>query len=410
MAKLYQLSDQVSSLLMSNYNYGEAKNPYGDPYGAEGNAPHNPYETPEAANSYELEAVGANPYGESRDSVLDGPSSTNVAGTSGRAPRTLTEPAQPVESRGSNYGVAPTSTDYSTPNHGAPAYTATPAAKPSMVAAAGGSTRQPYKGGNDMGAFFEEVDDIKKSLLQYDEAIDSIEALHKRSLNEISEEQDSYTQEQIASLSNESKAVSQSLKDRIKNLQKHSAGDSTKKTQAENLKRQFMSSIQRYQTVEASFRQKYREQAERQYRIVQPEATDAQVKAAIDDAQGEQIFSQALMTSNRRGEAQTALSEVQNRHREIQKIEQTMAELAQLFHDMEILVAEQEAPVQHIDNQTQAVQTDIEQGLGHTNKAVIKARALRKKKWWCALIVFVVIALAVGLGVGIPVSNNNSHN
>ncbi|CAG79899.1 t-SNARE [Yarrowia lipolytica] len=278
-----------------------------------------------------------------------------------------------------------------------------------MVAAAGGgssSARKPYKGGNDMGAFFEEVDDIKKSLLQYDENIDTIETLHKRSLNEISEEQGSYTQDQIQSLSNESMSLSQSLKDRIKNLQKYSSGDSTKKTQAENLKRQFMSSIQRYQTVEATYRQKYREQAERQYRIVQPEATDAQVKAAIDDAQGEQIFSQALMTSNRRGEAQTALSEVQNRHREIQKIEQTMAELAQLFHDMEILVAEQEAPVQHIDNQTQAVQTDIEQGLGHTNKAVIKARALRKKKWWCLLIVICILGISLGVGLGVGLNNN----
>ncbi|KAG5365845.1 Protein SSO2 [Yarrowia sp. B02] len=402
---------------MSNYNYGEAQNPYGDPYGAEGNAHHNPYEAPEAANSYELEAVGANPYGESRDSVLDGPSSTNVAGTGGRNPRTLTEPAHPVESsnyeRDSTYGVAPTNTDYSAPAAAAaaPTYTAPANTKPSMVAAAGGatsSTRKPYKGGDDMGAFFEEVDDIKKSLLQYDENIDTIETLHKRSLNEISEEQEAYTQEQIASLTNESKAVSQSLKDRIKNLQKYSSKDSTKKTQAENLKRQFMSSIQRYQTVEATYRQRYREQAERQYRIVQPEATDAQVKAAIDDAQGEQIFSQALMTSNRRGEAQSALSEVQNRHREIQKIEQTMAELAQLFHDMELLVAEQEAPVQHIDNQTQAVQTDIEQGLGHTHKAVIKARALRKKKWWC-LIIIIIICIAVALGVGLPVGLHNSN-
>lgn len=253
----------------------------------------------------------------------------------------------------------------------------------------------------DMMDFFEEVDEIKKSILQYDQNIDSIESLHKRSLNEISEEQEAYTREQIESLVDETSSLSQSLKDRIKSLQSRSARDSTKKTQAENLKRQFMNSIQRFQTVEATFRQRYRERAERQYRIVRPEATDAEVRAAIDDAQGEQIFSQALMTSNRRGQAQTALSEVQNRHKEIQKIEQTMSELAQLFHDMELLVAEQEAPVQHIDQQTEGVQTDIEQGLGHTNKAVVKARAARKKKWWCLLIVLIIIGLAVGIPVGI---------
>ena len=270
-----------------------------------------------------------------------------------------------------------------------------------------GRTNAPQ---GDMMDFFEEVDEIKKSILQYDQNIDSIESLHKRSLNEISEEQEAYTQEQIESLSDETSSLSQSLKDRIKSLQSRSTKDSTKKTQAENLKRQFMNSIQRYQTVQATFRQRYRERAERQYRIVRPEATDAEVRDAIEDAHGEQIFSQALMTSNRRGQAQTALSEVQNRHKEIQKIEQSMSELAQLFHDMELLVAEQEAPVQHIDNQTQGVQTDIEQGLGHTNKAVVKARAYRKKKWWCLLICFIIIALAIGLGVGIPVANAANKN
>ena len=223
---------------------------------------------------------------------------------------------------------------------------------------------------NDVATFFDEVDDIKKAVLQYDQNIDSIESLHKRALSEISEEQAAYTREQIESLANETSALSQSLKDRIKSLQSRSAQDSTRKTQAENVKRQFMNAIQRYQTVEATFRQKYREQAERQFRIVRPEATDAEVRDAIEDAQGEQIFSQALKTSNRRGEAQTALNEVQTRHKEIQKIEQTMSELAQLFHDMEILVAEQEAPVQHIEKQTEHAQVDVEQGMGHTSKAV----------------------------------------
>lgn len=258
-----------------------------------------------------------------------------------------------------------------------------------------------------MSSFFDEVDDIKKCINQYEQAIDSIETLHKRSLTEISEEQEEYTREQIASLSNESMSLSQSLKDRIKTLQKER--DATKKTQAENLKRQFMSAIQRYQTVEATFRQQYRARAERQYRIVRPEATDAEVKAAIDDVQGEQIFSQALKTSNRRGEAQTALSEVQSRHKDIQKIEQTMAQLAQLFHDMELLVAEQEAPVQVIEQQQETAQVDIEQGLGHTNKAVIKARAYRKKKWWCALIVFIVICCAVIIPVAIKFAPNRNN-
>ncbi|KAB8283927.1 t-SNARE [Yarrowia lipolytica] len=324
---------------MSNYNGDLGRT---NPYSLTDS---NPYSNPAGANSYEMEAVGENPY-ESRADISE--ASTKEV---------------------SVYGT-----------------------------------------NNDVADFFDEVDEIKKIVRRYDQNIDTIESLHKQALSEISGEQETYTREQIGSLANETSALSQSLKDRIKSLQSRSTRDSTKKTQAENLKRQFMNAIQRYQTVEATFRQKYREQAERQFRIVRPEATDAEVKAAIEDVQGEQIFSQALRTSNRRGEAQTALSEVQTRHREIQKIEQTMAELAQLFHDMELLVAEQEAPVQHVEKHTEQVQVDVEQGMGHTSKAVVFARAARKKKWWCLLICLIIIILAVCIPVGIWASNNNKKD
>ena len=47
-----------------------------------------------------------------------------------------------------------------------------------------------------------------------------------------------------------------------------------------------------------------------------------------------------------------------------------MAELTQLFHDMEELVIEQDQPIQQIEEQVGTAQHDIEQGVGHTNKAV----------------------------------------
>ena len=44
-----------------------------------------------------------------------------------------------------------------------------------------------------------------------------------------------------------------------------------------------------------------------------------------------------LVGSNRYGESRAAYREVQERHQEIQKIESTLAELAQLFNDVSLL-------------------------------------------------------------------------
>lgn len=68
--------------------------------------------------------------------------------------------------------------------------------------------------------------------------------------------------------------------------------------------------------------------------LVKPDASPEEVKAVVDDVQGGQIFQQALMSSNRYGESRVAYREVQERHEEIKRIEQTLTELAQLFNDV----------------------------------------------------------------------------
>ena len=128
---------------------------------------------------------------------------------------------------------------------------------------------------------------------------------------------------------------------------------------------------------------------------------------AVEDDQN-QVFSQALMQSNRRGEARAALSEVQSRHREIQKIESTLTELAQLFQDMEIMVAEQDQQVTNIEQNVYHAQNDIEKGVDNQFAAIKKARSWRKKKW-CCFILIVVVILFCALFFGIYFGGGYNH-
>lgn len=93
------------------------------------------------------------------------------------------------------------------------------------------------------------------------------------------------------------------------------------------------------------------------------------------------------MTGNRRGEAHSALSAVQARHKEIQRIEQTIMELAELFQNMEELVVQQEPMVEQIDNRGVQIQEDVTKAHNELEIAVDSARSRRRKKWWCLLIV-----------------------
>ena len=55
-----------------------------------------------------------------------------------------------------------------------------------------------------------------------------------------------------------------------------------------------MDLIQEYREVEAKSREKYRGRMERQYKIVKPDATQEEIRYAMDTDQGSQVFSQAV--------------------------------------------------------------------------------------------------------------------
>jgi syntaxin 1B/2/3 len=100
------------------------------------------------------------------------------------------------------------------------------------------------------------------------------------------------------------------------------------------------------------------------------------------------------MTSTRHGEARSALREVQSRHQDIQKIERTITELAQLFNEMSIMIEVQETAIDNIEQKAQETETHVEGGLQATDQAVVSARAARRKKWWCLGIILLIISMS----------------
>lgn len=82
---------------------------------------------------------------------------------------------------------------------------------------------------------------------------------------------------------------------RIKAIkQQRESGEPRNKPQVGKVDRKLKSAINEYQQVESDFRKKLSEQMARQYRIVKPEATDEEVRAAIEDTSNNQVFSQAV--------------------------------------------------------------------------------------------------------------------
>ena len=240
----------------------------------------------------------------------------------------------------------------------------------------------------DPNSILNECREIHKGIDAIDRNLDSIKTLQQRALDDPYFSQQSGTNSQLDSMNSEIMTVCRSFAARIKNLKQQPESSSPKNApQISKVDRELKAAINHYQNVESDFRKKLQNQMARQYKIVRPDATDAEVREAVEDISNQQVFSHALLQSDRRGQSRQALSNVQNRHAAIQKIESQMIELAQLFQDMEALVVQQEDSVTMIEQKGEEVAENLDKGTEHIGTAIKSARARNRKKWYCLGIV-----------------------
>ena len=223
----------------------------------------------------------------------------------------------------------------------------------------------------DMADFFEEIGSIREAFKDLENHISYLDQLHSRNLSGNGSEE---VVQELQSTANQTRKLTNVLRNRIKALQEltrirtHGQAEQdrqTRKIQIGAVRERFLETVQNYQNMEMRNRDKAKMKIERQFQIVKPNATQEEVREVVEGGQEVQVFAQAvsgrrveqsfdllrlsiilsifscddqLQQSNRVGNARGVLNEVQNRHEDIKKIEQTLVELFQLFQDMAMCV------------------------------------------------------------------------
>jgi syntaxin 1B/2/3 len=258
--------------------------------------------------------------------------------------------------------------------------------------------------------FLNRVQSLRDEIKGLTTDIDYIGQLHQRTLSSVDGGAGSQVQSQLEQYVAQTQVRNTAIKDGIKGLERDlsktsDASRNTKNTQLQSLRTFFKSELDKYQSIERDYQQKYREQIARQYRIVKPEASDAEVEEATRADWGNEGVFQTALRTNRTGHANSILGNVRARHNELQRIERTLGELASLYQDLATVVEQQEPVIQAAENNALNTVENIEKGNEQVQQATKHARNRRKLKWWCALIVFlIVLAIALGVGLGVALT------
>ncbi|KAH6579371.1 hypothetical protein BASA61_010297 [Batrachochytrium salamandrivorans] len=335
-----------------------------------------------------------------RDHGLSNPASSrsgqqyshNTQGSSGHNYSRNVSPSQ--ANNGRNYNGRSNDSYEMTGRHSPPRGSSNANSSPS----AGGGRRGGGGGGG--GDFYSEVDEIQASIDAINRTVVSIERLHSRALVGVSQDESSRINRELDAAQTEASDLIADARQRLQRISNETknlrgGGDSrSRQAQQSVLAQKLMDAAQRYQNIQVTYKQKYRQRMEREIRIARPDASPQQVEQALDSRSGP-VFSQEMLSS-RVGEQRRALQEVQGRHAELRKMEESIEELAQLFQDMQVLLETQQTVIDTIDTHVENAVQYVQEGDKELTQA-IRHREASRKKWWIitAIVIAILLALAV---------------
>ena len=253
-----------------------------------------------------------------------------------------------------------------------------------------------------MAQFFEEVSTVKSKMKSMKSNIAMIEQKHGQTLTDVYGGKQ--FKEELEDLTDGTNRDAAQVRNALKKMDgdnkefEHSSGPTAESRIRTNMQatltRKFMDLMQDYQGVQTKYKDKYKETVERQYKIVNPDATEDEVKEVLD-GNSDHIFTDHMLSTGH-AQAKTALADIQERHKDITRLEQSITELHQLFVDLSILVEAQGELLDSIEYSVGQSLNYTKTGVEELEKANYYAKKSRKKM--CILIVIAIVVLSVILG------------
>jgi syntaxin 1B/2/3 len=254
-----------------------------------------------------------------------------------------------------------------------------------------------------MNQFFTDINKATAAVDKLRSNVDRIEVLHTRQMQHMVDEEAAALVDELDALAGATSTLINTIKRQIKTmdldtqeLQEGTTDRVMRTSQTATVKKKFLDAAQRYQQVEQAYRQRIRERMEREYRVVNPNATQEEVDAVLSN-ENAQIFKDNVLHSTRYGEAKNVLAAVQERHEDVKKIEKTILELHALFQEMSIAVESQGGLLNSIEHSVTNAAAYTEEATVHLDKAIESSKSARKKLYIlaCCACVFLIIIGAI---------------
>jgi len=282
-----------------------------------------------------------------------------------------------------------------------------PAAPPAAAPPAGGDNR-------DMQIFFARVEEAKGDLSAMRTKQRNVQGLHERSKAIVRAKEMERSREEMQSSINEVNTLAHKLKNRLEALDKlneealkkkgcgpGSASERTRTSVTAGLKKKLKDLVGDFSKLRSTIQEEYREVVQRRvFTVTGEQLPEEAIDSMIETGQSETIFQKAILEQGR-GRVLDTLAEIQERHRAVKDLEQSLLELHQIFLDMAVLVEAQGEMLDNIEKQVARSVEFVQSGTTALQDAKTYQKKTRKMMC-CAIMVLLCVAAIVVIVVVKP--------
>lgn len=250
--------------------------------------------------------------------------------------------------------------------------------------------------GNFMEDFFQEVEQIREMIDKIQANVEEVKKKHSAILS--APQSDEKTKQELEDLMADIKKTANRVRGKLKGIEqnieqeeqtnKSNADLRIRKTQHSALSRKFVEVMTEYNRTQTDYRERCKGRIQRQLEITGRATTNEELEEMLEQGNSA-VFTQGIIMETQ--QAKQTLADIEARHADIIKLENSIRELHDMFMDMAMLVESQGEMVDrieyHVEQSRDYVATGQEQ-LVQASKYMSKAR---KKK------IFIIVCVAITL-------------
>ncbi|XP_031630716.1 syntaxin-1A isoform X4 [Contarinia nasturtii] len=236
-----------------------------------------------------------------------------------------------------------------------------------------------------MDDFFNEVEEIREMIDKIQANVEEVKKKHSAILS--APQSDEKTKQELEDLMADIKKTANKVRTKLKGIEqnieqeeqanKSSADLRIRKTQHSTLSRKFVEVMTEYNRTQTDYRERCKGRIQRQLEITGRTTTNEELEEMLEQGNSA-VFTQGIIMDTH--QAKQTLADIEARHADIIKLENSIRELHDMFMDMAMLVESQGEMIDRIEYHVEHAVDYVQTATQDTKKALKYQSKARRKK------------------------------